>query len=89
MSEQREDTAMADLHLNPRIVVSREVMHGKPRIAGTRITVVQVLDLLAAGKTAAEITSGEYYPDLTPDDVRACIAYASQLIREDRIIPTT
>lgn len=79
---------MADLQLHPRIVVSRDVMHGKPRIAGTRVTVVQVLDLLAMGKTAAEITSHDYFPDLTPDDVRACIAYASQLIRADRIVPT-
>lgn len=79
---------MPDLQLHPRIVVSRDVMHGKPRIVGTRITVVQILDLLAAGKTAAEITSDAYYPDLTVDDVRACIAYASQLIREDRIVPT-
>ena len=34
-----------------RIVVSRDVVHGKPRIAGTRVMVYQVLDLLAAGKT--------------------------------------
>lgn len=79
---------MSDLQLHPRIVVSRDVMHGKPRIAGTRVTVVQVLDLLAAGKATAEIISDEYYPDLTIDDVRACLAYASQLIRDDRIVPT-
>ena len=71
-----------------RIVVSREVVHGKPRIAGTRIMVYQVLDLLAAGKTPAEIISADYFPDLTEDDVRACIAYASQVIRDDRIVPT-
>jgi uncharacterized protein (DUF433 family) len=79
---------MSDLHLSSRIAVSREVMHGKPRIIGTRVTVVQVLDLLAAGKTPAEITSDDYFPDLTTDDVRACIAYASQMIRDDRILPT-
>ncbi len=71
-----------------RIAVSREVMHGKPRIIGTRVTVVQVLDLLASGKTPAEIISPDYYPDLTEADVRACIAYASQMIRQDRIVPT-
>lgn len=42
---------MTEKTLFDRIVVSREVMHGQPRIAGTRVTVVQVLDLLAAGKT--------------------------------------
>jgi uncharacterized protein (DUF433 family) len=71
-----------------RIVVSRDVMHGKPRIAGTRITVVQVLDLLAAGKTPAQIISNDYYPDLTESDVLACIAYASQIVRDDRIVPS-
>lgn len=71
-----------------RIVVSRTVMHGKPRIAGTRVTVVQVLDLLAAGKTPQEIISDDYYPDLTEVDIRACIAYASQMIRDDRIVPS-
>lgn len=78
---------MTELPLSDRIVVSREVMHGSPRIAGTRITVVQVLDLLAAGKTPSEIMSEDYYPDLTEADIRACIAYASQMIRDDRIVP--
>jgi uncharacterized protein (DUF433 family) len=79
---------MTDRAIFDRIVVSRDVMHGKPRIAGTRVTVVQVLDLLAAGKTPAEIISEDYYPDLAEADVRACIAYASQIIRDDRIVPT-
>ena len=70
---------MTDIPLSDRIVVSREVMHGSPRIAGTRISVVQVLDLLAAGKTPSEIMSDDYFPALTEVDIRACIAYASQM----------
>ena len=50
---------MTDHQLMDRIVVSRDVMHGKPRVAHTRIAVVQVLDLLAAGITPAEITSDD------------------------------
>ncbi len=61
--------------LNARIVVSRNICHGKPRIAGTRIMVYQILDLLAAGKTIAEITT-DYFPDITAEDVLACIEYA-------------
>jgi uncharacterized protein (DUF433 family) len=79
---------MTDRTIFERIAVSRDIMHGKPRIAGTRVTVVQVLDLLAAGKTPAEIVSEDYYPELAEVDVRACIAYASQMIRDDRIVPT-
>jgi uncharacterized protein (DUF433 family) len=67
---------MTDQLISERIVASYDVMHGKPRVAGTRITVVQVLDLLAAGKTPQEIASADYYPELTDTDVRACLAYA-------------
>lgn len=74
--------------LMDRIVVSKEVGHGKPRIAGTRIMVYQVIDLLAAGKTVAEITSDDYFPDISADDVRACLLYASRVIRNEEVVPT-
>lgn len=77
-----------DQPLTARIVVSRNICHGKPRIAGTRIMVYQVLALLAAGKTVAEITSEDYFPDITADDVRACLAYASRLVENDTVVPT-
>lgn len=70
---------MAEQLLTDRIVVSREVAHGKPRIKGTRVMVYQVLELLAAGKTPAEISGEDYFPDLTEQDVRACLMYASQV----------
>jgi len=79
---------MADQVISDRIVVARDVVHDKPRVAGTRIMVYQVLDLLAAGKTPTEVISPDYFPDLTLEDVRACIAYASQIIRDDRVVPT-
>ena len=78
---------MADQILLDRIVVSREVSHGKPRVAGTRVMVYQVLDLLAAGKTPAEISGEEYFPDLSEEDVRACILYASRVIRDELVVP--
>ncbi len=74
--------------LSERIIVSRDVCHGRPRIAGTRILVHHILDMLAAGKSIAEITSDDYYPDVSADDVLACIAYASRVIQHDTIIPT-
>lgn len=74
-------------YLTDRIVVSRDVCHGKPRIAGTRIMVYLVLDLLANRKTIEEITSSDYYPDLTREDVLACIDYASRVIQREEIIP--
>lgn len=76
-----------DQTLMERIVVSRDVCHGKPRVAGTRIMVYQILDLVAAGKSVAEITSDDYYPDLTSADILACVAYASRVVRDEEIIP--
>ncbi len=73
--------------MNKRIVITRDVCHGKPRVAGTRVMVYQVLDLLAAGKTVLEITSDGYFPDLNCEDVLASIAYAGQVIREVDVVP--
>jgi uncharacterized protein (DUF433 family) len=74
-SEQRD--------LSERIVASQDVLHGKPRIAGTRIMVYQILDLLAAGKKVDEITSEEYFPDITAEDVYAAIEYAAHNLRNN------
>lgn len=71
---------MTEQLLANRIVVSRDVCHGKPRIAGTRIMVHQILDLLAAGKRISEITSDDYYPDIAAEDVLACIAYTNHTL---------
>ena len=80
--------ALDERYLADRIVVSRTVLHGKPRIAGTRIMVYQILDLLAAGKTVDEIISEDYFPDISADDVYACVAYASQTVQNDEVVPT-
>jgi len=79
---------MTDYALTNRIVVSRDIVHGKPRIAGTRIMVYQILDLFAAGKNIAEIISDEYFPELTVEDVLACVAYASLLVQNEDIVLT-
>ncbi|MBM4382397.1 MAG: DUF433 domain-containing protein [Deltaproteobacteria bacterium] len=55
---------------------------GKPCIRGMRITVYDVLDYLASGMTEAEIL--EDFPDLTADDIRACLAFAAD--RERRLV---
>ena len=57
---------------------------GKPCIRGLRITVADVLGWLSAGMSASEII--EDYPDLTEEDIRACLAYAAE--RERRSVLT-
>jgi len=64
-----------------RIALDPEVRFGKPCIRGTRITVGDVLSYLASGMTEAEVLSD--FPQLTRDDIRACLAFAAE--RERRV----
>jgi uncharacterized protein (DUF433 family) len=67
-----------------RITVDSQVHFGKPCIAGTRITVQNVLELLDEGLSFEEIIQ-DYYADLTVQDIRACIKYAIALIASEDI----
>lgn len=63
-----------------RTTTDPQVCHGKPCIRGTRIMVSVILDNLAEGLTAEEIVRD--YPPLTPEDIRAALAYAAVLAGE-------
>lgn len=67
-----------------RITVNPKIHFGKPCIAGTRITVQTVLELVNEGLSFDEIIR-DYYPDITVDDVRACIQYAIALVAAEDI----
>ena len=58
-----------------RITVNPEQCGGRPCIRGMRIRVVDVLDLLAAGLTQQQVL--EELPDLEPEDISACLRFAS------------
>jgi len=58
---------------------------GKPCIRGLRITVYDVLDYLASGMTEDDILDD--FPDLTRDDIRACLAFAADRERKLMTIP--
>jgi uncharacterized protein (DUF433 family) len=60
-----------------RISVDPEVVHGKPVIRGTRVTVQVILELLASGESTEELL-GEY-DELTRDDVLAALEYAASV----------
>ena len=62
-----------------RITIDPQVMVGKPVIKGTRMPVELVLAKLAANPDLGEFFLD--YPELTIDDVKACLAYASTLVR--------
>ena len=63
-----------------RITFDRRIMAGQACIRGMRITVSLIVNLVAHGKSAAEIL--EEYPDLEPDDIRQALEYAAWLARE-------
>lgn len=67
-----------------RISVRPDICHGKPCVRGTRIQVAQVLDLVGTGKSFSEIIT-DYFPDLTQDDIRACLAFARDLVQNEDI----
>ena len=67
-----------------RIAVDSKIHFGKPCVAGTRITVQSVLELLDEGLSFGEIVR-DYYPDLTTQDVQACVQYAIALVAAEDI----
>ena len=62
-----------------RITINPDICHGKPSIRNMRYPVEMILDLLSAGTTHGEILVD--YPAMQEDDIRACLAYASRLIK--------
>ena len=67
-----------------RITTDPNICFGKPCIRGTRIWVSLIVENLADGLAEKELL--EAYPQLTPDDIRAALAYAAEVTRE-RVIP--
>lgn len=67
-----------------RITFDKDVLCGKPVIRGLRISVEQILELLAKGATWEEIL--EDYPELEPDDLRAALLYAHHLVAGENIL---
>ena len=74
---------MTDQVLLKRITVNPDIFGGKPIIRGMRISVELVLNLLTQNESWEAIL--EDCPDLEPDDIRACLAYAHAVIAHDSL----
>lgn len=70
-----------------RIVLDPLVLTGKPVIKGTRISVDFVLELLASGWSESSIL--HEYPGLEHEDILACIRYAQEIVRDERVYAIT
>jgi uncharacterized protein (DUF433 family) len=67
-----------------RIQVSPEIHFGKPCIAGTRIPVQAVLELVREA-IPFEAIIRDYYPDLKMEDIQACLQYAIDVVQTEDI----
>lgn len=76
---------MKEQILLDRITINPKVMVGKPTIRGLRITVEQILKSLASGVSTQELL--EDYPELEPEDIRAVLSYAAELVSEEQVFP--
>ncbi len=72
---------------NNVIISDPQIMMGKPVIAGTRITVELILEKLGAGETVEQLLAS--HPRLTPEAIRAALAFAVQALRADVIYPNS
>ncbi len=67
-----------------RIEINPKIMIGKPVIRGTRITVELILHKLGEGASEADLLDA--YPGLTPEDIRAAMAYAADTLAHEETI---
>jgi len=74
---------MKKMDWKEHIVIEPEILVGKPVIKGTRLAVEFIIDLLAQGWTEQEILSN--YPGITRQDIQACLAYASETLKVEKV----
>jgi uncharacterized protein (DUF433 family) len=68
-----------------RIAVDPAVLVGKPVIKGTRLAVEFIVDLMGQGWSETEILDN--YPGIVHEDIQACLAYASEILKSERVYP--
>jgi uncharacterized protein (DUF433 family) len=69
-----------------RIVLDTAVLTGKPVVRGTRLSVDFIIGLMADGWSEADILRN--YPGLAHDDIAACLAYARDVLRSEKVYPS-
>ena len=70
--------------VSDRITIDEKMCNGKPTIRGKRITVQTVLEFLSAGESVEEVL--HQYPSLEPEDINACLKFASKLMNRNFVI---
>lgn len=73
-------------YIAERITLDEKICNGKPTIRGKRIAVQTILEFLSAGESADEILV--QYPSLEPEDIMACLKFASEMMNRNFVIKT-
>jgi uncharacterized protein (DUF433 family) len=68
-------------NISERITIDDNICNGKPTIRGKRITVQTILEFLSAGDSQEDIL--KQYPYLEPEDIRACLKFAAELMNRN------
>ena len=76
---------MTQIDYSRIITIEPDKRSGKPCIRGTRMSVTDVLEYLAGGMSQEELLAE--FPDLTTDDIRACLAFAADRERKLATLP--
>jgi uncharacterized protein (DUF433 family) len=71
--------------MNDRITINSEILAGKPVIRGTRVSVEFIVGLLAQGWSVDDVL--KEHDHITREDVQACLAYAHQLLSDEKLYP--
>lgn len=71
--------------MSDRIIIDPAILTGKPVVRGTRLSVEFLIGLMAQGWDEAEILRN--YPGLTHDDLLACLSYAEDVLRSEKVYP--
>jgi len=70
--------------MNERVVLDPRIQHGKPVIRGTRVPIIRLLDAVAGGESIEE--AADSY-GVTPEDVRAAVAYVAEMLDQESHFP--
>jgi uncharacterized protein (DUF433 family) len=83
-TRDKPDLELLTMDWRGRIVATPDTLFGRPRVAGTRIGVDLVLELLASGWTEGQIL--EEYPQLRPEDLQAVLAFVRDCLEDEVFI---
>jgi uncharacterized protein (DUF433 family) len=85
VAQGRRPVYLSCVNYHEIITIEPDKRSGEPCIRGTRMTVTDVLEYLAGGMTHQELI--EEFPDLTEEDIRACLAFAADRERRLAVLP--